>query len=316
MGQHGNHSIHQINTGSTAKRLLIQGTVLCHIMTHIRNVDTQPIAVGFPADGNGIIQILCILTVYGYCLPAADILSSLHFFCRHLIRNPAYLLHHLRRIFFRKPISLYNRKDICSRIVDVTNNFRHPSLRLFPGSAKAGQPYHYLMACNGSHIFSFRYKDIRSNFLVIRDHKPEMPVFLVISHQSFISPLQNPNHRSLRSASGSGRFCRNLHLVTVHGIPRLIRRNINILLAALQNNKAKASGTAGKGSSKNLLFWTAIFTPFRKNNLSICNQSIQNLFELLTPLSRHVQQHGKLLQLHRHIGRIFHQRQQALFPFF
>ena len=316
MRQHGNHPIHQVNTGSPAERLLIQGTVLSHIMTHVCNVDTQPVTIGFPADGDGIVQILCILTIYGYGLPAADILSPLHFLRCHLIRDPAYLIHHLRRVFLRNTIGLYNRKNIGTRIVDVTDNFRHPSLRFFPDSAEAGQFYHNLMPGNGSHIFSLRYEDISGNFLIIRNHKPEMPVFLVISHQGFIGPLQDTNHRAFRSAPRSGRFCRNLHPVSVHGIPCLIRRNINILLSVLRNNKAKASGASGKNTGQNLLFRTAVFAAPGKNDLSICNQGVKNLFEFLTPFSRHVQQHGKLLQLHRHIGRILHQRQQTFFPFF
>ena len=77
-------------------------------MTDIRNVHAQLVAVAFPADGDGIIQILGILAIDGDGLPVADILPACHVFLRHLIRDAAHLLHNLRRILVRNAISLHD----------------------------------------------------------------------------------------------------------------------------------------------------------------------------------------------------------------
>ena len=78
-------------------------------MADICNVDPQPVTIAFPADGDGIVQILGILPIDSYRLPVADILASCQFFLCYLIRNAAHLFHDLRRILVRNAISLHDR---------------------------------------------------------------------------------------------------------------------------------------------------------------------------------------------------------------
>ena len=77
-------------------------------MADICNVNSQPVTIAFPADGDGIIQILGILPIDSYRLPVADILASCQIFLCYLIRNAAHLFHDLRRIFVWNAVSLHN----------------------------------------------------------------------------------------------------------------------------------------------------------------------------------------------------------------
>ena len=77
-------------------------------MADIRNVNPQLVTVAFPADGDGIVQILGIFPIDGNSLPVADIFPACHIFLCHLVRNAAHLLHNLRRIFIRDAISLHD----------------------------------------------------------------------------------------------------------------------------------------------------------------------------------------------------------------
>ena len=43
VGKHRDHTIHKVDAGSTLICLLIERTVLLHIVAHIRNVDTEMI---------------------------------------------------------------------------------------------------------------------------------------------------------------------------------------------------------------------------------------------------------------------------------
>ena len=71
VGKHRNHTVCQINTGSTFPGLPVESAVLLDIVGHICNMNAQKVILPFSRKGNGIIQVFCILSVNRHHLPAS-----------------------------------------------------------------------------------------------------------------------------------------------------------------------------------------------------------------------------------------------------
>ena len=62
-GQHRNHPVHQIYTGSALQGFPVHGTFLLYIIGYICNMHTQYILVSFHGQRHGIIQIFGIFPI-------------------------------------------------------------------------------------------------------------------------------------------------------------------------------------------------------------------------------------------------------------
>ena len=65
MGKHGNHSVNQIDTGSSFQCLSVKSGIFLHIISHIRDVYSKAIIFTLLTNIDGIIKILRILTIDG-----------------------------------------------------------------------------------------------------------------------------------------------------------------------------------------------------------------------------------------------------------
>ena len=66
-------------------------------------------------QGNGIIQILCILTVNGDCNKVSEIQSSIQIRLLYMVRHTVSLTKYFVRKYIWYVKALHNSKDICSR---------------------------------------------------------------------------------------------------------------------------------------------------------------------------------------------------------
>ena len=69
MGQHGDHPVYQIHTGSPLIGFPVQCTVFLYIVGHICDMNAQDIVFALLYHRNRIIKILGILAVDGHHLP-------------------------------------------------------------------------------------------------------------------------------------------------------------------------------------------------------------------------------------------------------
>ena len=129
MWQHRNNTVCQIYTCSTVQRFSVKSTIFLHIIRHISNMNAKNIIFTISHNRHGIIKIFRILAINRNHLPVTDVFSSLHVCLTDRFRYTLCLIQHLLWKFYRKIISFYNRHNICSRIIDMTDDFYNLSLR-------------------------------------------------------------------------------------------------------------------------------------------------------------------------------------------
>ena len=77
-----------------------------------------------------IVQILCVLAVYGDHLHIPQVLSARHIALAHRLCNTDRLIQHLLRKFHGNLKAFYNRKNVHPRVVYMPENLRYLSFRL------------------------------------------------------------------------------------------------------------------------------------------------------------------------------------------
>ena len=224
MGKHGNHPVHQIDAGPPLQGLLVQPGALRHIMADIGDVDTQDKCPILPFGyGDGVVQILGVLPVDGHRRKGAQVQPSGQIpapflmgpqiiqaivpligkgsrLLRHInsVRDRGNLFHHLLWKFFRKAVSFYNGENVRSRVVHMAQNLRNLSLRIPFSVSKVHNADHDLMPRHRSHILSLGNKHIRIDSRIVRNHKAEGLVLLVIPDYLAVGVLQHTDHLTLR----------------------------------------------------------------------------------------------------------------------
>ena len=101
----------------------------------------------------------------------------------------------------------------------------------------------------------------------------------------------------------------NLHGITVHGVSRLILGYKDILVPPFHGHKTKSPRMAAEYSGYGADIRLAVLSFFRDTDLSLRQQCIQHFLQFFSLPLRHIQKNRHLLQLHRNVGRFFHQLQ-------
>ena len=117
VGQHGNHSVHQINAGSPLPCLPVQGGIFLHVIGNVRNVHAKEILIIPFGKTYRVVQILCVLAVNGDHRKAAKVLAARLVVFAHWLCNTGRLIQHLFRKFHGNVKPLYNGQNIHSRVV-------------------------------------------------------------------------------------------------------------------------------------------------------------------------------------------------------
>ncbi len=160
----------------------------------------------------------------------------------------------------------------------MTDDLGNDTLRILALAAKIRQAHYDLMAGHCPHILALGNEHIGVDFLVIRHYKAVILVFLIKAHQSLVCTPDHLDDCAFRAFSPGSRTRRDLHGVTMHGIPGLLRRNEYILVHALHGYKTEALGMSAKYSGQGEGLRFSIFSAFGKSHLALGHQSIQNLF--------------------------------------
>ena len=212
-------------------------------------MNAQMINIVFFGKGHCIIQIFCIFSIYGHCLPVCKIHTAIPVSLQHMIRHPGCLIHNFYRKFGRYIITFHNGKNVCSRSIHTAQILFDPAFRLVPVIAIIKNLCNYLVSIPYSFGILRRYIDVFGKFLIVTDDKSIIPFSLESSYNLLIGTFQNPYHRSFLAFSFLfSLFQKYLYFVLVHGSSGCICRNKNIIFLFFQFHKTKSLVVADKGS--------------------------------------------------------------------
>ena len=144
----------------------------------------------------------------------------------------------------------------------MSQDLNHFSFRILPSAAIGSQLHHHFMARNGSHVHSFRNKDIHRNSWIIRDHKAEMFTLFKHTDHSLVGTFQYFNNDSLSFPVLCFLFHNDLDRISVHSILCVIRCNEHISFAAFNGHKAKSSRMGGENAGLCKAFCLCVFSFF------------------------------------------------------
>ena len=295
MRKHRDHTVYQINTGSAVFGFHIQRAVLLHIIAHVRDMNAEAVQISLFGQGNRIIEILCVLTVDRHHLPVPQIQASRHVRLTHLVRDIFNLTHDLWRKLHRNIIRFYERHDIHTRIIDMTDDLGHLSLRLLSVFSVIRDRHDHLMSGHGSHGTFFRDKDILRDLRIVRHYKAKCLIILIGSDHFIHTVGKDLCDRSLSAFSACCRRDDKLHGIHVHGSVHLFRRNKDVLIHTLDGNKTESLWMAGKNTGLVFFFGFYIFAFFRELDFSVLYQRIHHARKLGTVTLWHLHQDCKFL---------------------
>ena len=205
-------------------------------------MNTQMVHIPFLGNGDGIIQILCILTINRNCLKISEIGSSSLLLLFHLIRNILDLLHHIIRILLRKTVCHDHGKNINTRIIDMSQNLQNTSLRLTLLIAKIRDLDNNLVTGHRPLALCFRNINILGKFLIIRRHKAKITAACIGSDKNTVAPFKNIKHLTLAPfAFAAFLFDKYLHGIAIQCALGIGTRNENIVILSFHAFKTKAA---------------------------------------------------------------------------
>ena len=226
-------------------------------------MNSQMINTVFFGKGHCIIQIFCIFSIYGHCLPVCKIHTSIPVSFQHMVRHPGCLIHNFNRKFGRYIIAFYNGKNVCSWSIHTAQILFDPAFRFVSVIAIIKNLCNYLVSIPYSFGILWRYIDIFGKFLIVADNKSIIPFSLESSYNLLIGTFQNPYHGSFLAFSFLFSFFQKyLYFVLVHGSSGCICRNKNIIFLFFQLHKAKSLVVANKSSFFNKAKFLEFFYRF------------------------------------------------------
>ena len=307
MGQHGNHPVHQINTGSPFDSLSVKSRIFLYIIGHIRNVHPQAVKVPFHRKAYRIIQILGILAVNGHHIQIPQIQPARHICLRYGMVGPSGLIQHTFREFHRQIVGFDNRQNIHTRIFCMAQYFCDNAFGIFPRRAVIRYFHHYFLSVYRAFGTLPRHKDIRYNPDIIRQNKPEGTMILKSPYNLAHIPLQNLYHFRFLPFPASARQYPGLHRISRKRAAHSGFRNKQILRTAFHFQKAKTFLIANKSTAHICFFRLFIPPSLGELQFPFCQQFFQNLFQSFPILSAHLQKDCQFLFFHRYIEFIVHQ---------
>ena len=210
MGQHRNHPIYQIHTGTSFVSLFVQSSMFLHIMGNVRNMHTQfIISVIQFCQGNSVVQVFGIFPIDGDGQYIAQIFSAHHFFFIDFQFHIFDFLIHFIREFHRQFISADYRKNIHTGVVDVPQNLNDLPFWIPSVFTVVCDFYHNFMPSHCTHgIFSGN-ENIFCDLFVICCDKAEAFHLFKETNQTGHASFQHANNGTLcfsAAAAATGHF--------------------------------------------------------------------------------------------------------------
>ena len=212
-------------------------------------MNAQTVDIPLLRQGDGIVQILGILSVDRYRLPVPQIHAACHIRRAALACHALHLIHDLLRELGRQIIATHDRENIRPRVVHMSQNLYDLSLRLFSIAAEVRQFHHDLMSAHRPFGALLRDKNILSKSRIVRHCEPECLAFFIGTDDPADPADQNLCDLPLSAPSVPLGACqRHLHGIAVKSTVYLGFRNKNILILPLDRHKAKSSRMRGKNA--------------------------------------------------------------------
>ena len=218
---------------------------------------------------DSIIQILGILSVDGHHGHIPQIPAAVTVRLGYLLGYPLHLVHDLLAEFHRQIKATYDRHDVYTGIVDMSQDLHDFALRALRIRAVSGDLHHDLMSGHGSLRPLLRHENILCYLRVIRNDKAEITLGLLIgSHHLSHSPGNDTKDLRFLPLAGLYRQKCHFHGILMECSALLVLRNEQILVPSFHFHKSKAFGIADKSSCQHLTVGLHIFPFYGQGKLS------------------------------------------------
>ena len=218
---------------------------------------------------DSVIQILGILSVNGHHGHIPQIPAAGTVCLGYLLGYPLHLVHELLAEFHRQIKATYDRHDVYTGIVDMSQDLYDFTLRTLRIRAVSGDLHHDLMSGHGSLRPLLRHENILCYLRVIRNDKTEITLGLLIgSHHLGHSSGNDANDLRFLPFTGLRRQKCHFHSVLMECSTLLVLRNEQILVPSFHFHKSKAFGIADKSSCQHLTVGLHIFSFYGQGQLS------------------------------------------------
>ena len=218
---------------------------------------------------DSIIQILGILSVDGHHGHIPQIPASGTIRLGYLLGYPLHLAHDLLAEFHRQIKATYDRHDVYTGIVDMSQDLHDFTLRALRIRAVSGDLHHDLMSGHGPLRPLLRHENILCYLRVIRNDKAKITLGLLIgSHHLSHTPGNDADNLRFLAFAGLRRQKCHFHGILMECSTLLVLRNEQILVPSFHFHKSKAFGIADKSSCQNLTVGLHIFTLNGQGKLS------------------------------------------------
>ena len=218
---------------------------------------------------DSVIQILGILSVDGHHGHIPQIPAAVTVRLGYLLGYPLHLVHDLLAEFHRQIKATYDRHDVYTGIVDMSQDLHDFALRTLRIRAVSGDLHHDLMSGHGPLRPLLRHENILCYLRVIRNDKADITLGLLIgSHHLSHSPGNNTKDLRFLPFAGLHRQKCHFHGILMECSTLLVLRNEQILVPSFHFHKSKAFGIADKSSCQNLTVGLHIFPFYGQGKLS------------------------------------------------
>ncbi len=283
-GEHGNHPIREIHGGAAVQGFLVQKRVLLNIFRNIGDVDIKPILLFLFIifQGNGIVQILGILTIDGDGGEISKIVGGTvgYGIFRYGFRNGFGSLHQVPREGFRQSVSPHNGQNVHTGIADMPEDFLDDALRLVMRVAVVHNMGHHLVTVHRPEVPALGNEDVPQKLGIVRDHEAALLGFVVDAHHIGVGVLQHLGNGALGSVV-SFVFADNeeANLVTIQSHADFIGGNEDIALPAFDGDEAETAGMGMENTHMGEVFPPSVASVDGYANTSLGNKSVQHLLE-------------------------------------
>ena len=202
---------------------------------------SQVVDISLFCQGNGIIQILCILTINGNRQKMGQIQPAIPVCIQHMIRYTFCLSQHLIRKFTGDPKAFHNSQDVCPWCFHTPQVFDHLTFRAFVLCAVICDLNNHLISIPDALGILLWNKDIFGKSGIITENKAIIPVILIRTYNLGGTTLQDLHNSAFPAFSFLRLPGHNYHYpVLVHSCSCIFLRDKNILFQFFCFYKAKA----------------------------------------------------------------------------
>ena len=307
--QHRQYAVDKINACAALSCFLIQHAVFGNIIADIRNINAQQIFIIVNLlYVNSIVQVLGILSVYGYDSALTQVAAACQLALFNRLRNLARSLQHLVRKSQRQIILLDNRQNFQAHITDVAQNLGNLALGLAVLLRPFSNFYYYLLTVLRTVKVLAHNIYILTDALIVRRYKGEITGLVKNAYNFIIGMRDDTQDFALRLFALRRIIHTRQHTVIVHRTMQSTRRNEHVRSVALviRNDKAEALARQLKTSGNQTHFLRqAVCFKACFDNLAVLLQR-QQLVPKLVGIYVMPQRIHQLLRGHRRIAFFTH----------